>query len=798
MNYDGQIDIAVGLSATAKVWKNQSISWSSLVMKLREEHKTPETLREFLAASREDQLKIKDVGGYVGGYLKDGRRKPENVQHRQLLTLDIDFSHQDLWDDFLLMFSNAAVLHGTHKNCETSPRYRLVMPLSRKCSPDEYVAVARRIAGTLGIELFDRSTFETNRLMFWSSTPIDQDYYFEYQDGPWIDVDEVLATYSDWHDSSLWPTADREIQEIRQGVKKQEDPSFKKGIVGAFCRTYPISEVMDKFLKDVYVKAAIPDRYTYVKGSTSAGLIVYDDKFVYSHHGTDPAGGRLCNAFDLVRIHMFGHLDAKGVKEGQVPKSYIQMEDFARADKNVKRVIATENLQDAKYDFVDTGEYDSMGEEDLDWMQELEVDKAGGYKPIAQNLNMIFTHDSRLRGLFRQNDFDSKKYVFGTLPWRRVPRPEPMKNVDFAGIRNYIEIIYGISAANKIEDALELEFERNHYHPVLDYLRALEWDGEKRIDLLLIKYFGAEDNIYTREAIRKMLVGAVARVFSPGVKFDLVLTLISTTQGTGKSSFFKALGKNWFSDTFMTVQGKDSFEQLQGTWVMEMAELAGLKKADIESIKHFISKQEDSFRPAYAHVPETFPRQCVFVATTNESTFLRDPSGNRRFMPVDIHNTKLLDNPPLVQFLKDQDMIDQVWAEAVFLYRKGETLYLSPDAEKIASEEQAIHSEVDERRGIIESYLDRLLPEDWDNRDLFQRRTFLNDPLSENGKVMRDYVCVAEVWCECLGKEKEDMDRYKTREVNDILRGLPGWEAVGSTRNFKIYGKQKYYARRLD
>ncbi|NMB02799.1 MAG: hypothetical protein GX971_14970 [Firmicutes bacterium] len=437
-------------------------------------------------------------------------------------------------------------------------------------------------------------------------------------------------------------------------------------------------------------------------------------------------------------------------------------------------------------------------EEDLEWMQELEIDSKGGYKPIAQNLNLIFSHDSRLRGLFKHNDFDGKKYVFGTLPWRRVPYPEPVKNVDFAGVRNYIEIIYGITAANKIEDSLELEFEKNHYHPVLDYLKSLDWDGTPRIDNLLIRYFGAKDNIYNREAIRKTLVGAVARVFTPGIKFDLVLTLISTTQGTGKSSFFRALGKSWFSDTFLSVNGKDAFEQLQGTWIMEMAELAGLKKADIESIKHFISKQEDIFRPAYARVSETFPRQCVFVATTNENAFLRDPSGNRRFMPVDIWNKKLIDNEELKEFLTNDYEIDQVWAEAVHLFRKGEKLYLSSESEKIATVEQSMHSEVDERRGIIEAYLDRLLPTNWGDMDIFERRNYLEDPLSPNGEIQRDYVCVAEIWCECLGKAKEDMDRYKTREINDILRGLDGWEQIGTTRTFPLYGKQKYYARKLD
>lgn len=796
MKHDGQLEIATGLSAQTKVWKNQKLSWSELVSHLREEHKTQETLKEFLAAPKEEQTRIKDVGGYVGGYLKNGRRKPESVVTRQLLTLDIDFAHRDFWDDYQMFFNNAAVLHGTHKHCETSPRYRLIMPLSRKCTPDEYVAVARRIAGTLGIELFDRSTFETNRLMFWPSNPRDVDYYFKFQDGPWVDVDAILATYADWHDSSLWPTADREVEEIKSGARKQEDPSLKKGIIGAFCRTYTITEAIEKFLSDIYVQTALQDRYTYIKGTTAAGLIVYDDKFAYSHHGTDPCGGRLCNSFDLVRIHKFGNLDADNEK-GTTPKSFIAMEDFARSDKAVKKIIASENLQDAKYDFAE--EYGAgEQEENLEWMQELEVDPKGGYKPVAQNLNLIFSHDTRLRNLFKQNDFDGKKYVFGTLPWRRVPTPEPVKNVDFAGVRNYIEIIYGIAAANKIEDSLELEFERNHYHPVLDYLRSLDWDGTPRVDTLLIKYFGAEDNTYTREAIRKTLVGAVARVFNPGCKFDLVLTLISPTQGTGKSSFFKALGKRWFSDTFLSVSGKDSFEQLQGTWIMEMAELAGLKKADIESIKHFISKQEDTFRPAYARVAETFPRQCVFVATTNENTFLRDPSGNRRFMPVDIWSKKLTDNDDLKGFLTNDDEIDQVWAEAVHMFRKGEKLYLGTEAEKTATVQQSMHSEVDERRGIIEDYLDRLLPTDWDDKDVFERRSYLEDPLSPKGTILRDYVCIAEIWCECLGKNKEDMDRYKTREINDILRGLEGWEQVGTTRTFKIYGKQKYYARKLD
>jgi len=470
------------------------------------------------------------------------------------------------------------------------------------------------------------------------------------------------------------------------------------------------------------------------------------------------------------------------------------MEEFARKDKSVKKIIASENLTDSKYDFAEELEVE---EGEIDWMQDLEIDSRGKYVSSANNINLIFANDIRLRGLFKHNDFDGKRYIFCNMPWRKVPKPEPVKNVDYSGVRNYIESIYGVAGNLKIDDSMALEFEKNSFHPILDYLRSVEWDGENRVDSLLIKYFGAEDNLYTREAMRKTLVGAVARVFKPGCKFDLVLTIVSQTQGTGKSSFFKALGKEWFSDTFMTVQGKEALEQIQGAWIIEMAELSGIRKAEVEAVKHFISKQEDMFRPAYARTAETYTRQCVFVATTNQNNFLKDASGNRRFMPVDIHNLKLAYNPDLKEFLDNKKEIDQIWAEAVHLFKKGEPLYLSKQAESLAEIEQKIHSEVDERMGLVENYLSTKLPESWEDKDVYERRTYFEDELSQNGKIERDYVCVAEIWCECLGKEKEDMDRYKTREINDILRSLDDWEQSKSTKNFKLYGKQKYYTRKL-
>lgn len=791
LKYDGNLSIAIGLNVASKTWKNTKITWSNLVQKLATPVVTAETYRQFMNATKDEQSKIKDVGGFVGGFLTNGRRDKTNVLYRQLITLDIDFSHENFWWDFTMLFDCAAVIHSTHKSSATKPRHRLIIPLDREVSQEEYQAIARKVAGDLNIDLFDQSTFDVNRLMFWPSVSSDAEYYFDCQDGPFLDADYILSLYADWHDTSEWPTASNNTDVILQAIKKQEDPEDKKGIIGVFCRTYSIQDAIATFLSDIYEPAG-EGRYTYINGSTAAGLITYDDKFAYSHHGTDPAGGRLCNAFDLVRIHKFGHLDTGREKEDKDKKSFKAMEEFASKDPTTKKHIASEKFAEAKFEFAEEAKAEVEEEYDTSWTEQLDANTKGEYDNSANNLNIIIQHDQFLKDVFKLNIFDNKRYITRSLPWRKVDGIDPLRDVDYSGVRNYIECVYGIVSSQKVDDALALEFEKKKFHPIRDYITTQIWDGIPRIDTLLIDYFGAEDNAYTRAAIRKMLCAAVARVFEPGIKFDTALILVGE-QGTYKSTFVKKLGKDWFSDTFTTVQGKESFEQIQGAWLVEIAELSGLKKAEVETIKHYISKREDSFRPAYGRVVETYKRQCVFFGTTNNKDFLRDPTGNRRFMPVDVRAEYATKS--VAEDLTDKE-IDQIWAEAYQLYLAKEPLYLVGEEDMLAKIEQHKHSEVDERKGIIEEYLNTKLPDDWDKRDMYDRKRYFEDPLSANGVNQRDFVCVAEIWCECLGKDKTEMSRYNTREINEILRSLPEWESVASTKNFSLYGKQKYYKRK--
>ena len=504
----------------------------------------------------------------------------------------------------------------------------------------------------------------------------------------------------------------------------------------------------------------------------------------------------MCNAFDLVRLHYFGMKD-EDVREGtptnKLP-SYTAMTDFAAKDKTVRKLLNAERLQEAYNDFEEIAAEEETTPDDT-WLENLEVDKNGVPYSTINNIMLILEHDPFMKNRIALNVFEQREVALKNLPWRNItPATKYLTDKDDAGIRHYLEKTYQISSAQKTKDAIDMVLLKNSFHPVKDYLDKLIWDGEDRLDNLLIDYLGAEDCEYTRAVTRKAFVAAVARIYKPGIKFDYVLTLVGK-QGIGKSTILKKMGRAWYSDSFGTIQGKEAFEQIQGVWLVEMGELAGLKKADLETIKHFISKQDDRYRVAYGRRTENFPRQCVFFATTNNRDFLRDPTGNRRFWPVD---TRVCE--PVKDIFTDLDeaTINQLWAEAVEYYKLNEPLYLNAELEEEAYKVQMEHSEEDERAGLIQKYLDTLLPDSWDTMDLYTRRRFLSheDELMPIGTIRRDKVCVAEIWCEVLGGQQREMNRFNTKEVHNLMRQIEGWEdCTNSKMRFGQYGLQRGYRR---
>lgn len=789
-----EIDIATGRSRKEVNWRNKAITWPALVEKLSQTHRTAETLAEYNTAKKTRQDEIKDIGGFVGGYMSGRRRVSTSIVHRQLVTLDVDFAKPGFWDDFALMYGNAACVYSTHKHTPEAPRLRLVIPLDREVMRDEYEPICRRIAGDLGVDLFDPTTYQPERLMYWPSTSKDGVFEFHQQDGPWLSADEVLGRYVDWRNSSEWPVSEAEGEVVARSIKKQGDPLEKPGIVGAFCRTYSIAEAIEKYLEDVYEPCDIENRYSYKEGSTAAGLVVYDDKFAYSHHGTDPVSGKLCNAFDLVRLHKFGLKDEDKTND---KASTDEMYRFAAADPAVRTLMTKEGLEAAKEDFANVDLEEEQAPADDSWMGNIKRDK-NGIKNTIDNAVIIMRNDPQLKNRIGFNLFSQREVLLKDLPWRRVrDGGKEFKDADESSLRHYLETLYDLSGKEKINDALTIVLQDNSFHPVKDYFKSLPaWDGVPRVDTLFIDYLGAEDCIYTREVTRKSLVAAVARIFDPGVKFDNMPVTVGP-QGTGKSTILDRLGGQWFTDSFnfhmLKGDSKRGEEQIQGAWIVEIGELAGLGRADMESAKSFLSRREDKYRAAYGKRIGFNPRQCVFFGTTNNDEFLRDVTGNRRFWPLPT-------DPGMAVKSVFTDLhrgeVDQIWSEAFVLYRRGEPLFLSKEIDALAIQMQDMHTETDERVGMILDYLDTPLPENWATLGVWERRNWLNsEDIQPAGTTQRQVTCAAEIWIELFGGSVKDATRQNTKFINEVLRKAKGWEASKSNRKFDFCGVQRAFVR---
>lgn len=725
--------------------------------------------------------KIKDGPAFVGGFIRGGRRKKQNVDSRSLITLDAD--HADdafIFTCELILGGYAYVIYSTHSHRPHKPKYRLIIPTDRRMSPDEYAAVSRKVAEQISMHYFDKTTFDVHRLMYLPSCSKDAEPVLLVYEGDPLPVDEILNKYEDWRDPNQWPRHEGDQPGKRDPSKKMEDPRSKKGIVGAFCRCFTISEAIARFLPDKY--EPVDDtltRYTHVGSTGHGGLVVYDDDtFAYSHHENDPVGGREVNAFDLVRIHKFGHLDDQASEKTNVTKlpSHIAMEQFAAELPEVKRLLL-EELQQEFSDQPEPEENPGEEEDDDSWKEKLEYSRKGDLLSSPGNVELLLSH-GEWKGVLAYDEFGNSEVIMKDLPWRKRLRPnssyEPWLAEDDRRLRHWLGKKYKIRGANVIMDAFTEVTRRNRFHPIKAFIESRPWDGIPRAETVFIDYLGAEDNHYVRQVTRKMLLAAVNRIYQPGCKFDQMLVLVGP-QGAGKSSLLAKLGQEWFSDSLRTFENKEAGEHLQRAWIFEIGELSAMKKSEVEEVKAFLSKTEDRYRVAYDRQVSEFPRKCVFFGTTNTKEFLRDTTGNRRFWPVEV-------NPERAKWCHwdhlDRELVQQIWAEVLCWYKAGESLQLDSEARKAAEQQQAAHMESDPREGLIQEWLDS---EELDEMDRPTGR-------------LRRRVCAAQIWVECLGKRRGDMKPWDAKELCDIMRKMPGWIEKGRA-HVPGYGRQTVFIR---
>ena len=783
-----RIQIATGNSRMEKRWNNVEMELDEFIGRISHTIRTAETVEQYMKMTKAKQDAIKDVGGYVAGRLKGGRRKKDSVEYRTMIVEDMDHAVPGVIEQIEMLYNYRCLIYSTHKHTPENPRYRLAIPLSRPVSPDEYVAIARKVAEDIGIEMFDDTTYEPSRLMYWPSTSADGEFIFRDIEGEPLNPDDVLSRYKDWRDSSEWPVSSRQQNIVQREMRKQVDPLTKDGVIGAFCRTYTIEDAIAAFLSDVYQPSAMPGRYDYIPADSQAGVVIYEGKFAYSHHATDPACGRLMNAFDMVRIHRYGELDEKAAEDTEASKlpSFSAMSEFAVSDENVKMTIAGERMEKAEKEF---------SGENGDWLKQLEYEKRSTVvKNTLRNLLLILNNDEKLKGIVF-NQLSDGMEIKGEVPWEHPSRF--WRDADDAQLISYVDLTYGTFSARNYDIAVTKVADDRSYHPIREFLASLpEWDKVPRVDTILVDFLGASDNAYVRAVTRKTLCGAIARVMNPGCKFDTMLVL-NGPQGKGKSTLISKLCGEWFNDSLLLNDTKDktAAEKLQGYWILEIGELAGLKKTEIETLRGFLSRQNDIYRASFGRRATPHPRQCVFIGTTNaENGYLRDTAGNRRFWPV-----KTPGDAARASWEMTEEEIRQIWAEALVRYKEGEPLHLDNELAGMALKEQQIAMEVDEREGMVRDYLEMPLPERWDKMDIFDRRNYICGSEfggeREPGVRKRERVCNMEIWCECFGKERGNLKRQDANEISAIMANIEGWKKADNKVRFPIYGIVRGYCR---
>lgn len=807
--------IAVANTKTQKTWKNIQVSWDELVKRAENPIRTSETTAEYKAMPKAEKDAKKDVGGFVGGYLKDGIRKRGQLETRQLICLDADNIRGGV--DFPAKVAEALedkyyLYYTTHSHTKDKPRFRLIIPLSREVTAEEYEPIARLVARDIGIDMFDPTTYQEIRLMYWPSAPSDGEYLTAHYGRKLLNPEDVKACNPNWQDATTWPTGPSEAAAHKMAIKKLGDPREKPGLIGLFCQAYTISEAIDAYLPGIYERVErYDDRYTYMKGSTTGGAVTYDDLLLYSHHGTDPVGGREVNAFDLVRIHQFGLLDAEsdpGTPVAKLP-SFVAMTSLCNKDDKVK-ALRNKGIMEALSDDLLEADGVDLGADEaakakakeakakaLEWLNDLERTKTGKLVASAHNFLLILRNDPRLKGMAGNDLFASRIAVLRDLPWRKhfTDRIDSWQDSDDAELRNYLSLKYeGLTGKMLLDDALTTVFAENAFHPVRNWLRSLKWDGVPRIRRILIDYLGAEENLYTQEITEKFFKAGIARVFKPGAKFDYCL-VISGAQGIGKSTVLRRMGQKWFTDAVVSIKGKEAMDQLQGNWVIELSEMQAATRAENEELKAFISRQNDKYRPPYGRRVEDHLRQCIFAATTNDRIFLKDRTGGRRFWIVMCDGTA---KKPLNEFTRE--VAEQCWAELMDIWEHDKDLLPSKASMEVARELQAKHTEGSEKFGLVQNYLETKLPERWKNMTILERKDWLAGETSVEGEgvIERDRVCVMEVWCECFGYNPEKIRNLDAREINTILQNMPGWaphKSKSSMLRFDLYGRQRAYTR---
>lgn len=765
---DLTLDLSVAPSVSSRRWEAATLTWERLVDRAH----NPES--------------VKDCGGYVAGRLKGTARRKGQVEYRSAVTLDADAASETL-PAVVAGLGLRALVHSTYSHTRAHPRYRVIFPIMGPgLTEEEYPRVARGLMEALGEAQFDPGSTQPERLMFWPATANPDEYEVVECDGETATAQGLLRDFGGF----------QAAPDHKTGPKR--DPKELPGVAGAFNRVYDMARAVAEFHLPYDPVDGEPNRWHYTPAESEGGVIVYPDGYVFSNHASDPAYGRALSMFDLVALHVYGGEDrAAGVPQSTAPadRPSIQraMREFAARPEIVTELVAA--------DFADV-DGDEDGARGLpEWVLEFHLHPKTG-KPLddVHNWDLLQRHDPVLRSLAR-NDMTMNTVARRDFPWRKVTpgKSDALTSADFAQISAHLQRAYNMPrpAQEQLRGVIDMVAQDHAFHPVREYLEGLEWDGVSRIETYLP---GAQDD-YTRRVARLVAVQAVARALDPGVKVDNCL-ILTGRQGLGKSWFIERMARGWTCTLGPIENGglRDTIMAMMRSWIVVADEGFAMKKADAEALKQFITLTHDTARLPYARESVDVPRAQVIWGTTNDAVFLRSQEGNRRFLIVEVAEK--------LDFGKyTSEYVDQVWAEAVHIWKTSKAahglkdnpeLFLSASEEAAAESVRSMATEEDSMTGLIQAYLDTIVPENWVEMSPEERISWLRD--EEQGIVSGthpiDVVCSLEIWEIALGRERGKHSRVDILQITNALKQLPGWFGpMPKPTRLPFYGPQRVFAR---
>ncbi len=801
--------------------------------------RTKETVLEYQSGDRGFRLKCKDKGAFIAGTSENNSRKNTSIRTRCMITLDMDYcppnilsilrEKQDVTKELPFCF----FVYSTHSHTPEQPRLRLIVPLKEPVTVEKYEPIGRAIANIIGIEFFDATTFEVNRIMYFPSVSIDGDYIceeFGIDNLNELDPDEMLDKYMDYLNIAEFQKPHyidgMKMSRIEKG-KIKNSTKTKYRIVNAFNIEYSITQAIDTFLQDVYSPDKNQGRYTFTGGESKGGLVVLNEQYAYSHHATDPAQGRLLNAFDIVRIHKFGKQDIDITEQLEYEKydkntSFSAMVEYIRGNlpSVMKHMPEMEKLAKNEREF-ESGVVDveKNSVEAEDW--KLTLDYTGTQndkhpKSNARNIKVIFENDDYFKDLFYYDSLRDAICFDRSPKWNSEKKKgDLVTDDDDSEIRIYLNSVFQIAGKDLIYDCVVHQAGKKRRHPIRTFFANLpDWDGKKRIETIICDLYDIRPNAYYREASKSWFVGIIQRVLRPGSKYDMMLVMCGE-QGVGKSQFGKSLATldwggsmaqidshpNYFGDDELPFEKKDAYEQLGGIMIYELPEFEKYyKKSDASTVKSFISKTSDKYRKSYGRRVAEYKRQCVFIATTNDLRPLRDRTGNRRFLPF---YTRLPRNQSRLYDDKwwNEEIRNQCFAEAIHYYEDGYNPMskFSPEATKIWDELNEKATIENDSLPIVEMYLNNKFPINYftysfvDMRKYFSESVYTEYDGTQIVRELRKEFSVKEIYCIAFNQDISRTPDYLMREQIENALDKLGYLKQIYRRSQGVFGQQTVY-----